>query len=89
MELGAQIKLAATCGTVACFLDLFTVCIDLVLLWKMGCDPADDTCMAVAKYAFVFAITCLHHGAISWMVATRARTIMPLLNPVSSGAVQL
>jgi hypothetical protein len=74
---------------VACFLDSFTICLDLLMLWKMACDPLDDVCVAVTKYAFVFALSCVHHGAISYMVASRASNIMPLLNPVSSGAVQL
>ena len=89
MELGAQIKLVATCGTVAAFLDGFTILLDAMLLWKMACDPTDTVCMAVSKYAFVFALGCGHHGIISYMVAQRANSIMPLLNPVSSGAVQL
>lgn len=89
MELGAQLKLVATCGIVACFLDGFTIVLDMLLLWNMACDPADDICMSVSKYAFVFAINLVHHGSLSYLVSTRANSIMPLLNPVSSGAVRL
>jgi hypothetical protein len=89
LELGAQIKLVATCGSVACALDAFTIGLDMLLLWKMACDPTNDVCIAVSKYAFVFALSCVHHGAISYLVASRASNIMPLLNPVSSGAVRL
>lgn len=89
LELGAQIKLVATCGTVACFLDALTIILDLLLMWKMDCDPADTICLAISKYAFLFALACVHHGSVSHMVASRANSIMPMLNPVSSGAVQL
>lgn len=89
LELGAQIKLVATCGTLACFLDGFTIVLDLLLLLKLTCDPYDVACMSLSKYSFVFALCCVHHATISYMVAKRAGSIMPLLNPVSSGAVQL
>lgn len=89
LELGAQIKLVATSGTIACFLDVFSICLNLLLLWKMTCDPYDDVCMSISKYAFVFTLCCAYHASISYMVSKRAASIMPLLNPVSSGAVQL
>lgn len=82
-------KLVASCGTVACFLDVITVLLDLLLLWKMGCDPDDDICAAIAKFALVFALSCANHAFISWVASTRAQSLMPLLNPVTSGAVQL
>ena len=31
-------KLVSSCGTVACFLDAFTVGLDLLLMWRMQCD---------------------------------------------------
>jgi hypothetical protein len=82
-------KLVSSCGTVACFLDAFTVGLDLLLMWRMQCDPDDSICMAVTRYALVSALSCLHHGTISWVVCNRAHSLMPLLNPVTSGAVQL
>jgi hypothetical protein len=89
LELGAQIKLVASCGTVAAFLDAFTVVLDLLVLWRMDCSPDDFLCMSVAKFALVFALSCAHHGAVSWCVAHRAHSIMPLLNPVTSGVIAL
>jgi hypothetical protein len=89
-------KLVASCGTAAAALDLFTLVLDLLLLWGLRCDVAGeddpvegDMCVAVAQYALLFAIAMAHHAAVSWMCAVRARNLLPLLNPVSSGAVQL
>jgi hypothetical protein len=89
LELGAQIKLVATCGTVAFFLDAVTIVLDVLVLLKMSCDPTDDVCTALTNYALGFALFCVQHGVISYMVSQRASKIMPLLNPVTSGLVQL
>jgi len=59
------------------------------MLLNVGCEPTDDICISVSKYAFLFSISCVYHAVVSYMAANRASSIMPLLNPVSSGAVRL
>lgn len=91
-------KLVASCGAAAAFLDAFTTLLDVALLWRLRCDPSaedgdelldGDACVAIARFALLFALATAHHGAVSWACAARARALLPILNPVSSGAVQL
>lgn len=87
-------KLVVSCGSAAAALDVFTLALTLLLLWGLRCDPSEDPvdgdmCVAVAQYALLFAVIMAHHAVVSWMCAVRARNLLPLLNPVSSGAVQL
>ncbi|KAF6254057.1 hypothetical protein COO60DRAFT_358029 [Scenedesmus sp. NREL 46B-D3] len=88
LELGSQIKLAATCGAAAFFLDCLSAFVDLLLVWSVDCE-GDDACASVMNYAVVFGLSLTWHAYLSVVISQRARSLLPLLNPVSSGIVQL
>lgn len=89
LELGARIKLATVCGTVACYLDGFSLILGLLVMGWRPCDAAADICKALTGCALVFALSCVQHGILAFWVADSAARIMPLLNPKQPGDVQL
>jgi hypothetical protein len=52
LELASQVKLAATCGAAAFFLDCLTAFVDLLLVWSVDCE-GDDVCTSIMNYAVV------------------------------------
>jgi hypothetical protein len=89
LELGAQIKLATVCGTVACYLDSISLVLGLLLMGWRSCDAGADICKALMGCAVVFALSCVQHGILSFWVADGAARVMPLLNQRPSGDEQL
>ncbi|WIA34399.1 hypothetical protein OEZ86_012735 [Tetradesmus obliquus] len=88
LELGSQVKLAASCGAAAFFLDCLTAFVDLLLVWTVDCE-GDEACTSVMNYAVVFGLSLTWHAYLSIVISQRARSLLPMLNPVSSGVIQL
>jgi hypothetical protein len=91
LELALQIKVAASSGAAACFLDALTAFLTLLIIWSISCDAEVDggICNSLMNWAAVFGVYLTWHAYISMTVAARARALLPMLNPVSSGVVQL
>lgn len=69
-------------------LDMLTAFLDLVIGWGIDC-RGDDICLSVLNYILVFGLYLSWHAYLSLSVNTRAKSMLPLLNPVSSGVVHL
>ena len=72
----------------AAFLDCLTAFIALLIIASVDCDY-EESCESVISYLVLFGVYLTWHGWISVTVASRAKLIQPLLNPVSSGAITL
>jgi hypothetical protein len=55
LELSSQVKLTATCGAAAFFLDCLTAFVDLLLVWSVDCE-GDEACTSIMNYAVVSAM---------------------------------
>lgn len=78
--------MASTCSIIACSLDAFIIAVNLVMLYNSGCLPFIQTCSAAAVHNWMFVLYFLHHGVVSYAVASRADSTMPHLELLSYDA---
>jgi hypothetical protein len=78
--------MASTCGIIACSLDAFIIAVNLVMLWSSNCLPFIQACPASTIHNWMFVLYFLHHGVVSYAVASRADNIMPHLELLSYDA---
>jgi hypothetical protein len=88
VQLAHQLKVAAVCGTAAGILEAVSCFLDLVAVWQINCADS-DVCKLALKVLIILGFLMACHAYLSLKIASRARILLSLLDPVTSGLVHL
>jgi Kef-type K+ transport system membrane component KefB len=86
-DLATQVKMTVVMGSIAAIMDAWNMMLAFLIISTVTCGEGD--CRALVSYIIFFSVFLGCHGWVSYYMVKQARTIVRVMNPISSGLVAM